>query len=882
MMAGIESPNKEQPLIQFEQASRDDMLPSHTTSAGEANGGTTAMRKSLGPGREERSKSAMRVSIAEELGFPPNSDVTLEAVVDFERIVEDDDDDETEEDRVNENVISSKSTTKLNEIDEEDGKVSMRYKSSSVPDDFQLLLASIYVEEAFYGRNGFFVPEKKELRIYYWYNNSWVRFGLFVLIWSNMGLVLFEEPAVGGLAAPYWATMLIEIICLVGYFCRLVHAWAFMPKWRHWKDKKVSIVLGCLLLTLIDMVVYIVLKNTGFSKYAIRWSRVLRPAFMINFSESRQIRRAIRNIRRTLPEISNVLILLLLMISLYSLLGLKLFHRKGLKMADGRPYFNDYFDIFFSLYVLTTTANNPDITIPAYNVSNWYCIFFVIYVIICMYIFVSIFLAVVYKNYRKHLKNEVKAVVYRKRRNLRSAFECIRTKRQGKFVITFHRWRALMHYMAPKMSPVQVMLMWHVLDETSRGFIYFREFMFLADLLSVKMKEMNRRPQFFARIWPSCFNSKVVSFIRKCVEHRYFMYFFDLVIVANAFCIAFDYDGAEIAFLAMFNLEMFLKLYTFGFRKFFTRFWNVFDFLVIGGATVVAILEASLGFSFEGLDVLMVLRVLRLFKIVGNYQRFKVIVNTIMQIGPAILTYGGIMYIFYYIYSVIGMEAFSGYIKDDWPSNTTNHTDIFPPFCGNEKLENSEYVRLKYCGKNFNDVLKSFNLLFDLTVVNQWHVLTDGFVRVTNKAARLYFLSFHLLCVIVVLNIFVAFILEAFMLQYTFSKTKYEAALEKKIEETGAGSERVRSLITNDHPDNPLDENFSIQNYVSKAQVSYKLKKRKTKNAEEILQQMFEDELNEDDLGPDLKDFDELNDAIEQEMEERPRALTIHNIDAQL
>ena len=27
------------------------------------------------------------------------------------------------------------------------------------------------------------------------------------------------------------------------------------------------------------------------------------------------------------------------------------------------------------------------------------------------------------------------------------------------------------------------------------------------------------------------------------------------------------------------------------------------------------------------------------------------------------------------------------------------------------------------------------------------------------------------------------------MLQYTFSKTKYEAALEKKIQETGAGSQ---------------------------------------------------------------------------------------------
>ena len=59
------------------------------------------------------------------------------------------------------------------------------------------------------------------------------------------------------------------------------------------------------------------------------------------------------------------------------------------------------------------------------------------------------------------------------------------------------------------------------------------------------------------------------------VYFRYFVYVFDLIIVANAFCIAFDYDGAEVAFLCIFNLEMFLKLYTFGFRKFFSRFWNV-------------------------------------------------------------------------------------------------------------------------------------------------------------------------------------------------------------------------------------------------------------------------------------------------------------------
>ena len=40
--------------------------------------------------------------------------------------------------------------------------------------------------------------------------------------------------------------MSIEFVCLVGYSLRLYHAWAFMPKWRHWKDRKILIVLACL------------------------------------------------------------------------------------------------------------------------------------------------------------------------------------------------------------------------------------------------------------------------------------------------------------------------------------------------------------------------------------------------------------------------------------------------------------------------------------------------------------------------------------------------------------------------------------------------------------------------------------------------------------
>jgi two pore calcium channel protein 3 len=48
------------------------------------------------------------------------------------------------------------------------------------------------------------------------------------------------------------------------------------------------------------------------------------------------------------------------------------------------------------LFVLVTTSNSPDIIMPAYNRQGWYSVFFVIYLIINLYMFMGVFLAVVY------------------------------------------------------------------------------------------------------------------------------------------------------------------------------------------------------------------------------------------------------------------------------------------------------------------------------------------------------------------------------------------------------------------------------------------------------------------------------------------------------
>lgn len=656
--------------------------------------------------------------------------------------------------------------------------------------------------------------------------------------------------------------------------------------------------LSIIVLTFLDMIMYVIFKEAKIPVHTTRWTRVLRPLILINISEGRHIRRAVRNIRKTLPEIANVLVLLSLMIALFTLLGSKLFGKRNLKDLHGKPYFMNYFDVYFKLYVLTTTANNPDIMMPAYDNNAWSSLFFVIFIVVCMYIFVSIFLAVVYKNYRMHMKNEIRASVYRKRRQLKNAFDVLKVWSNEMWVVTQKRWLTLMKEVCPQWSLARVALLWQVLDENNEGKIGRKDFLMLADLLNVKVIEVKDQVNLFERFIPRVYNSRISAKIRLGVCHKYFVYFFDLVIFANAIFIALERNDLEVLFLALFNVEIFLKLYTYGFKEFFARYWNIFDFLVIGAATLALIIETSyesLQSSQGVLDFLMVLRVLRLVKIMGQIKRFQVIIGTVMQVGPAMSTYGAIMFVLYYIYAIMGMELFGNLIKSEssYPTPGGGSSDgenlTSTMFCGNIKLKGSDFYADRYCNNNFNNILRSFKVLFDLMVVNQWHIITQGYVLVTNKFARLYFLSFHLLCVIVVLNIFVAFILEAFMLEYSFTHGKIETVINKKIEEKGVGvgmcpvRERAASLLSIDE----VTESYSNGGFSSLEMLAmdtglrFRMPKQQRKNADVLLQEMFEDELGEDDIGPkDLEDLDDLDESENLGCEPSRRKVTFLNVDS--
>ena len=620
------------------------------------------------------------------------------------------------------------------------------------------------------------------MKLYRLYKNRLLIATLYFTYVVYLGLAFFESPAALQLETPFWATVIVEFLCLAFFLFRFFHSLLFIESKTFWSDTKNRTLAAILVLVVLDIVLYTILTEAGYNKgQVVRWSRPLRPFLIVNFAECRQARQGFRNIRRTLPEIGNVLFLFLANTALFALMAFKL----NSYFDDGDAlYFSTYADSFWSMYVLVTTANHPNVMMPAVRKTKWLAVFFVVYLIVNLYMFMSVFLAVVYNRFRCNLKQEVKEILERKEdltgkvfeHALKSQSPSSSSSRRRITKETFVKLMNLAYSRYWRRNAAYFDAVWSVLDPKETGEADQEAFSELSEVLLLRFNDVADKRTFAEKISPSAFNSKPSRIVRSLVRHKRFRNVFDLVILVNAVCIGLDLDGGEQYFLAIFFFEIVLKMYAFGFSAFFKKAWNVFDTVVVGSALILSLAHLfQLSFkSTVALDFLMVLRVLRIFKVFHAFVRFRSVLNTLLNILPSMATYGSILFIIFYSFAIVGMDIFN---KRIFPDRNPN--------CGNELLEDSEFVRNGYCANNFNDLHSSLLVLFEVLVVNQWHVLAEGHAAVTSQWAKLYFIAFHVVCVIMILNIFTAFVLEAFILEYTLSKSKVKSNLTDKISKMG-------------------------------------------------------------------------------------------------
>uniref|UniRef100_A0A5F9C7K4 Two pore channel 3 n=1 Tax=Oryctolagus cuniculus TaxID=9986 RepID=A0A5F9C7K4_RABIT len=704
-----------------------------------------------------------------------------------------------------------------------------------------LLLAAAYVSDAQYNRNVPFETSPRAIRLYYFYNHWTLRVATYVFICVDLSLALFEEPALFPL--PFLATSIVEVLCLTAFFGRLVHFAKVTPQMVFWKDTKNICILVTIALTLLDLIIYGSLEAVQI--HGIRWSRAFRPVFLINFPESRQIRRALRSLRNTLPDILYVFLLFMFSVLIFSLMALKLFGDRGLKTAEGSPYLTNILEIAFELYVLVTTANSPDVMMPAYDFNRWYSLYFIAYIIINTYIFMSVFLAVVYNNYRKHLKNEIRKLVYLKRHKMMEAFKILKVKVGTEFVVREAEWKRLARMVVPDISSSHLELLWRISDEGQKGHVDRMNFLRLADLLNIQVVTVNIRKHPLEAWAPRVYQSSASLFVQRMVRHRAFVWVYDVIILVNAIFIALDerslfISRAEWFFLCLYVAEILLKLYTYEPRAYLGRkqFWNWFDILIIIAALVATVANATIQSarrynSQQVLDIVLILRILRLLRVIVSIQRWSTTPSP----------------------------------SSGWKCSRAKCGSFDPNFtspdalvCGNPALRGSAFARARYCKNNFNDLASAFLLLTELTVVNQWHVIAGGFALATHQAAKLYFIFFHVVVVILIVNIFIAFILEAFFVAYSLEKSELETVIEKKIQELGVGIQEEE-----EQDKKPTDNVGSKDGGSSGGDGDHggaaakglycRIASNKYRTVDALLQRMFESEIAPDEEGPSLDEI---------------------------
>nr|XP_058965206.1 two pore channel protein 1-like [Pocillopora verrucosa] len=564
-----------------------------------------------------------------------------------------------------------------------------------------------------------------------------------------LALGLTEKPPAlkaNNLSVPVEVHAAVEVLSLVIVFAGL----AVKLKWQgakfffSYKRTRFTVFIWCVVL--IEAIVVLVRRENHF-----RVTRSLRPLFLIETHYCSGVRRVLRQILRSLPPILYVLFLLFFIMVIFAMLGFYLFSDN-----EKDEFFSSFGRSFISLFVLLTTANYPDVMMPAYNRSRWSVIYFAVYIAVVLYFLMSLLLAVVYDAFTNIVKNKFSKLFLHKREGIRKAYELLKGENPP-HGIPWETFKGLMSYYDPKRTDVEKYLCFKSLNKSNTGQLSLDEFYNVFENSEMRWKRVTEHHD----QWFSCFKSRnclyrTLEGIHRLISEKAFEIVIYVIIFTNGISVVLDIikfsntpqterqkkitelHWYHIVFICIYATEALLKLLGLGLRKYFRSGWNIFDLSVTVAGFIGAV---STSFSF-----IVCVRPLRLLLLFKAEKRYRDLFETIGFLLPRMARVAVVILLMYYSFGVIGIECFSGLELKNC--------------CVNTSWERT-YKEGGYHLNNFDDLLHSYVTLFELTVVNNWFIIMEGIVYLTSDWASVFFMLFYIVTM-VVMTIVVAFILEAF------------------------------------------------------------------------------------------------------------------------
>ncbi|XP_065539511.1 two pore channel protein 2 isoform X3 [Lathamus discolor] len=613
--------------------------------------------------------------------------------------------------------------------------------------DLYLNQAVVFIEDAIQYRSINHRVDSKSLWLYRWYYSRTCQWILSLTITIILALAFIENPSSLTVTSdvryrlPAWnppcgLTESIEFLCFL-VFTVDVSVKSYLIGWAEfWKNKWLMAYILTLIISLADWIVSL----SFFCTESVRIRRILRPFFLLQ--NSSMMKKTLKSINSTLPEMGSVVLLLAVHLSLFAMFAMLLFARTkdGQQDKEWVGYFRNLPDSLTSLLVLLTTANNPDVMIPAYSKNRAYSIFFILFTVLGNLFLMNLLTAIIYNQFRGYLLKSVQSSLFRRRLGIRAAFEVLSSLREtptnaqqlhvgiGALLQVLQKvemdsrckqaiMRSLKTCSCDQLSAAQFQKLFEELDKDA-------------------IKQHPPSPEY---------QSQFMQKMQFAFGHPYFGYLGNVVALANivSICVVLVLDAdkqpskRDDFFLGVLEAATF-AVYGFphpGWRPKFMGLLSLWDMVRLVNMFIV----------------------FRFLRIIPNMKFMALVVTTLLDLVKNLRAFAGILVVVFYAFAISGIMLFKGAVVPFGNISAINTT------YGNGTLQCGTYEQLEYWPNNFDDFAAAVVTLWDVMVVNNWQVFLEAFSRYSSPWAKIYFVAWWLISSVIWVNLFVALLLENFI-----------------------------------------------------------------------------------------------------------------------
>nr|XP_012613127.1 two pore calcium channel protein 2 isoform X2 [Microcebus murinus] len=292
--------------------------------------------------------------------------------------------------------------------------------------------AVVFIEDAIKYRSINHRVDARSLWLYRWYYSDLCQGTLNFAIYLILSLAFIETPSSLSRTAdvryrsPPWEppcglTESVEVLCLLVFVADLSTKGYLFGRAHFQKNLWLLAYLGVLIVSLVDWTVSVSLL----CREPLRVRRLLRPFFLLQ--NSSMMKKTLKCIRWSLPQMASVGLLLAIHLCFFTMFGMLLFagEKDDGQNRERMTYFRNLPDALTSLLVLLTTANNPDVMIPAYSRNRAYAIFFIVFTLIGSLFLMNLLTAIIYSRFRGYLMQSLQTSLFRRRLGTRAAYEVL-------------------------------------------------------------------------------------------------------------------------------------------------------------------------------------------------------------------------------------------------------------------------------------------------------------------------------------------------------------------------------------------------------------------------------------------------------------------------